>query len=119
MRTGRIDAASVPSTGSPPWKPPIWQTPAVANGATADVLTAREAEVLVLVGQRLSNAEIAEQLFVSVRTVETHVSSLLRKLGARNRRALVARRPEPARPRSGRAPGGCPRSERTWSAGMA
>jgi predicted ATPase/DNA-binding CsgD family transcriptional regulator len=62
----------------------------VANGARADVLTAREAEVLVLVRQRLSNAEIAEQLFVSVRTVETHVSSLLRKLGASNRRALAA-----------------------------
>ena len=63
----------------------------MANGATADVLTAHEAEVLVLVRQRLSNAEIAEQLFVSVRTVETHVSSLLRKLGAPNRRALAAR----------------------------
>jgi len=65
----------------------------VANGATADVLTAREAEVLALVRQRLTNAEIAERLFVSVRTVESHVSSLLRKLGAANRRALAAVRP--------------------------
>ena len=53
-------------------------------------LTPREAEVLALVRQRLTNAEIAEQLFVSVRTVETHVSALLRKLDAPDRRALAA-----------------------------
>jgi predicted ATPase/DNA-binding CsgD family transcriptional regulator len=76
----------------------------VANGA--DALTAREAEVLVLVRQRLSNAEIAERLFVSVRTVETHVSALLRKLGASNRRALAAMRPDAdeVRTRTGRLP---------------
>ncbi len=53
-------------------------------------LTAREAEVLALVQRRLTNVEIAEQLFVSVRTVETHVSSVLRKLGADDRRALAS-----------------------------
>ena len=55
-------------------------------------LTPREAEVLALVQQHLTNAEIADRLFVSVRTVETHVSALLRKLGAPDRRAL-ARQP--------------------------
>src|SRR5688572_5862742 len=45
-------------------------------------LSAREAEVLSLLGEHLSNAEIGGRLFISVRTVETHVSSLLRKLGA-------------------------------------
>jgi predicted ATPase/DNA-binding CsgD family transcriptional regulator len=49
----------------------------------------REAEVLQLVAGRATNAEIAAQLYVSVRTVESHVSSLLRKLDAPDRRALA------------------------------
>jgi predicted ATPase/DNA-binding CsgD family transcriptional regulator len=53
----------------------------------------REAEVLALVGEHLTNAEIAARLFISVRTVESHVSSLLRKLGAADRRALAALTP--------------------------
>jgi predicted ATPase/DNA-binding CsgD family transcriptional regulator len=53
-------------------------------------LSVREAEVLDLVAERLTNAEIARKLYVSVRTVESHVSSLLRKLGLPDRRALAA-----------------------------
>ena len=49
----------------------------------------REAEVLALVGERQTNAEIARRLFISVRTVESHVSSLLRKLEVADRRALA------------------------------
>ncbi|GAA4054423.1 ATP-binding protein [Actinomadura miaoliensis] len=59
-------------------------------------ISPREAEVLELVGARLSNAEIAARLVISVRTVESHVSSLLRKLEVPDRRALAQRAPEPS-----------------------
>jgi DNA-binding CsgD family transcriptional regulator len=52
-------------------------------------VSAREAEVLAGVAEHLTNAEIAERLVISVRTVESHVSSLLRKLGVGDRRALA------------------------------
>jgi DNA-binding CsgD family transcriptional regulator/tetratricopeptide (TPR) repeat protein len=48
-------------------------------------LTAREIEVLRLVAAGLRNGEIADRLFVSQRTVDTHVSAILHKLGARTR----------------------------------
>lgn len=51
-------------------------------------ITARESEVLALLDRRLTNAEIAEQLYISIRTVESHVSALLTKLGATDRREL-------------------------------
>lgn len=52
-------------------------------------VTRREADVLAALGKRLTNAEIATQLYLSERTVESHVSSLLRKLGATNRLELA------------------------------
>ncbi|MFD1045894.1 helix-turn-helix transcriptional regulator, partial [Kibdelosporangium lantanae] len=50
----------------------------------------REVEVLTALGEYLTNPEIAARLYISIRTVESHVSSLLRKLGVRDRRALAA-----------------------------
>jgi DNA-binding CsgD family transcriptional regulator len=53
-------------------------------------VTRREAEVLALVVEGSSNRDIAEQLYLSVRTVEKHVESLLRKTGSRSRTQLAA-----------------------------
>lgn len=50
-----------------------------------DPLTDREEEVLVTVAAGLTNAEIADRLFISVSTVKSHLGSLMTKLGARNR----------------------------------
>jgi predicted ATPase/DNA-binding CsgD family transcriptional regulator len=52
-------------------------------------VTEREAEVLSAVAERLHNREIADRLYISVRTVESHISALLRKLGVDDRAALV------------------------------
>jgi DNA-binding CsgD family transcriptional regulator len=59
----------------------------VANPAG---LTSRETEVLGLLAARLSNAQIAERLGLSGRTVDNHVSAILRKLGVRTRREAGA-----------------------------
>ncbi|MEV0132555.1 LuxR C-terminal-related transcriptional regulator [Dactylosporangium sp. NPDC050688] len=73
-------------------------------------ISPREAEVLAALREHLSNAQIAQQLQVSVRTVESHVSSLLRKLGAGDRRtlarmAVLAGESGPTAPRPSGIPG--------------
>lgn len=61
------------------------QTPAAEPAQPLEPLTDREEQVLVLVARGRTNAEIAAELFIGVTTVKTHVTSLLTKLGARNR----------------------------------
>ena len=64
---------------------------AAVQPAALDSLTDREREVLVLVARGMSNAEIAETLYMSPATSKTHVSRLLTKLDARDRAQLVMR----------------------------
>lgn len=52
-------------------------------------LTKREKEILKLIGEELTNQEIADKLFISLRTVETHRLNLNQKLGAKNTVSLV------------------------------
>lgn len=52
-------------------------------------ISPREVEVLKLIAQEFSNSEIAEKLFISIRTVDTHRRNLLEKLGVKNTAGLV------------------------------
>jgi DNA-binding NarL/FixJ family response regulator len=65
-------------------------------------LTEREREVLTLVGHGLTNAEIAERLYLSPLTAKTHVSRIISKLGARDRVHLVVLAYETGLVRAGR-----------------
>lgn len=58
--------------------------------APLDALSDREREVLVLMARGLDNAEIAEALFISVKTVKCHVSAILAKLGLADRTKAAA-----------------------------
>ena len=60
-----------------------------ADAAVLDVLTDREREVVALVAEGLSNAEISARLVISPATTKTHVSRAMAKLGARDRAQLV------------------------------
>jgi len=48
-------------------------------------LTSRELEILVLIGEGKTNQEIADELFIGIKTVKTHVSNILSKLGVEDR----------------------------------
>jgi DNA-binding NarL/FixJ family response regulator len=76
--TRRLIEAFVSGTGGPS-----------PDTAPLEELTPREREVLTLVGQGLSNTEIAERLVLSPLTAKTHVARLFMKLGARDRAQLV------------------------------
>lgn len=59
------------------------------DSSPLEVLTEREREVVALVGEGLTNHEIADQLFMSPATAKTHVSRALTKMGLRDRAQLV------------------------------
>ncbi len=60
-----------------------------AGPAQGSGVTAREAEILALIARHLTNAQIADALVISQRTVESHVSAMLRKLHLPDRRSLA------------------------------
>jgi DNA-binding NarL/FixJ family response regulator len=63
--------------------------PAATTGRPLSGLTEREAQVLTEIAAGLSNAEIADKLFISDTTVKTHINHLLAKTGVRDRAQLV------------------------------
>jgi LuxR family maltose regulon positive regulatory protein len=65
-----------------------------AAAAMIDPLTTREQEILDLLAKRLRDKEIAERLFITPSTVNSHTKTLYQKLGVRNRRAAVAKAAE-------------------------
>jgi predicted ATPase/DNA-binding CsgD family transcriptional regulator len=75
--------------GRTPSEPEITAEPAVSQRRSHG-LTSRELEILRLLAAGLSNADIAERLFISPRTVSTHVTNVLGKLGVENRAAAVS-----------------------------
>ena len=60
-----------------------------SNGKTESVLSSREKEILKLIAEEYTNPEIAEKLFLSVRTVDTHRQNLIQKLNVKNTAGLV------------------------------
>jgi predicted ATPase/DNA-binding CsgD family transcriptional regulator len=88
--TGAPDPGPAPETtsGARGSGPPAAESN--VPGPTAFAFTNREQEIVGLLCQRLTNAEIAERLFVGHSTVATHVAHILAKLGASNRREAAA-----------------------------
>jgi DNA-binding NarL/FixJ family response regulator len=97
--TELVDAIRVVAAGNSLFGPAATQrlverfagTPEPLNEQALEHLTEREREILRLLAGGLSNAELAEKLFLSETTVKTHVSAVLRKLGVRDRvQAVIA-----------------------------
>jgi predicted ATPase/DNA-binding CsgD family transcriptional regulator len=92
--TASGDEGAAAAVAAEPQSPTLERVP-ISPPAERYDLSPRECEVLGLLTQRWTDPEIAEQLFVSPRTVQSHVASIFNKLGVSNRReaaALAARR---------------------------
>ncbi len=69
--------------------PGIEQLLAAGDGHPASALTAREQQVMEMLGRGMTNREIAEHLEISIKTVDTHRGHVLKKLGLRNNSELT------------------------------
>ncbi len=69
--------------------PGVW-TPGLAQPSRGPALTRREREVATMASRGRANADIAAELYLSVRTVETHLQAVYRKLGVNTRQELAA-----------------------------
>jgi len=67
----------------------LWQAQKGDGKAGYDLLTSREREVLQLIAEGYSNQRIADDLFISVKTVEAHKAHIMSKLHAQNRTDLI------------------------------
>ena len=65
-------------------------TPALRQAADPVPLTGREREIAMLIGEGLSNREVAERLTLSVRTVESHIYRAMARTGTASREELAA-----------------------------
>ena len=86
---GPAGAAAAGAMATPSAPQSALAPPATATERVAQLLTERESEVLRLVATGMSNAEIADRLYISPATAKTHVAHLLTKLDARDRVQLV------------------------------
>ena len=76
----------------------MW-TPALRQATETSPLTDREAEIVMLISEGLSNRAVAERLTLSVRTVESHIYRAMSKTGTATRDELAAVLPRKSRPK--------------------
>jgi len=87
------DAIVAVAAGQPVFAHDISPTPALADldwPGKSHGLSERESQVLVLIGEGLNNTEIAKSLYLSVETIKSHISTIFKKIHARNRAQAAA-----------------------------
>ena len=81
--------ATLMAAAADPQPPTTAAEPARDGAALPDGLTQREAEILALIAQGLTNPEIASRLYLSGHTIKTHINRIFAKTGSRDRAAAI------------------------------